>query len=152
MITFERGTFKEHFPVMGPFFQAHWEEIGRKALEGELNVDYHQFIVLEECGCFCGVKAVKDGEMIGYISCIMTPYMHQAHKKVANINCFYVEPKYRKRSTASGMIKKLEEELKAEGVSSIFIPIPTFAKPAKWLLNSLKYKAIDIVYHKSLGE
>lgn len=97
---------------------AHWEETEQYRADVGLDVDYDQYIAVENAGAFLLVTARCDGELAGYFMFVLHTSRHSS-KYVAAEDAFYLQPAFRRGFTFLRMLRFAEACLMRIGVKQI---------------------------------
>lgn len=89
----------------------------------------------------------KDGVAVGFAFCIFYNSLHHQIVPCANVDLFYIEPKY--RSSIKRMISTMEEEFRSRGVVVVGWPISPMGKLFE-ILKKLGYAPDDVVMEKRI--
>jgi hypothetical protein len=134
-----------------PLLNSHWEEVESNKDIIKLNPDWEVYTLLENEGKLKIFTARDVGELIGYFVVVVgiNPH-HKDHLFAAN-DIIYLSPEHRKGFTGVKLISFSEKCLKADGVSVLTINTKIH-KPFDKLMDFLKFRKIERVYSKYLGD
>jgi GNAT superfamily N-acetyltransferase len=136
---------------IGPLLNSHWEEIALNKEKIKLNPDWDAYQSLEEQGKLKIFTARDDGQLVGYFVVIVGTNIHYKDHLFAANDIIYLSPKHRKGFTGIKLIKFAEKCLKNDGVSVLTINTKVH-QPFDKLMDFLKFRKIERVYSKYLGE
>ena len=87
------------------------------------------------------------GTAIGFSFCIFYNSLHHEVVPCANVDLFYIEPKY--RASIKRLIRTMEEEFRSRGVVVVGWPISPMGKLFE-ILKTLGYAPDDVVMEKRI--
>lgn len=134
-----------------PLLNSHWEEIALNKEKIKLNPDWDAYQSLEDQGKLKIFTARDDGQLVGYFVVIVGTNIHYKDHLFAANDIIYLSPKHRKGFTGIKLIKFAEKCLKNDGVSVLTINTKVH-QPFDKLMDFLKFRKIERVYSKYLGE
>ena len=134
-----------------PLLNSHWEEIALNKDNIKLNPDWDAYESLESEGKLKIFTARDDGHLVGYFVVIVGTNIHYKDHLFASNDIIYLSPKHRKGFTGIKLIKFAERCLKNDGVSVLTINTKVH-QPFDKLMDFLKFRKIERVYSKYLGE
>lgn len=134
-----------------PLLNSHWGEIALNKDKIKLNPDWDAYESLEVQGKLKIFTARDDGRLVGYFVVIVGVNLHYKDHLFASNDILYLSPEYRKGFTGIKLIKFAEKYLKADGVSVLTINTKVH-KPFDKLMDFLKFRKIERVYSKYLGD
>lgn len=96
-----------------PLFRAHWEEIALYREEVPLDPDYEKLLELERIGVLHAftVRRKDDDALCGYSGYLVLPHIHYKSTIVAMNDVIYLDPKYRRGTTAARLVRFCESYL-----------------------------------------
>lgn len=144
---FLETTHKEAKPLLN----SHWDEIALNKDKIKLNPDWEAYESLEAQGKLKIFTARDDGRLVGYFVVIVGVNIHYKDHLFAANDIIYLSPEHRKGFTGIKLIKFAEKCLKADGVSVLTINTKVH-KPFDKLMDFLKFRKIERVYSKYLGD
>ncbi len=139
--------------TMGQEMLHHWEEVGFK--EGNLDLDldieiYHQ---AEQTGHARFYMVYQDDIAIGYASVLSSHMIQHKEQHQAVTDSYYVVPKYRGQGVFPKLVDYIEEDCRKCGISYFAIAFPPErSKATSKLLERKGYFKREITYSKYLGE
>ena len=134
-----------------PLLEEHWLEVATNKQAIKLNPDWEAYHTLEDQGML-HIFTAREGEtLVGYFVTISRKHIHYKDHLFAANDVIYLKPEYRKGFAGARLIKFAERFLKEDGVSVLVINTKR-NKPFDKLLLWLKYKHIENVYSKLLGD
>ena len=134
-----------------PLLNSHWEEIALNKEKIKLNPDWEAYRSFEDQGKLKIFTARDDGQLVGYFVVIVGTNIHYKDHLFAANDIIYLSPKHRKGFTGIKLIKFAEKCLKNDGVSVLTINTKVH-QPFDKLMDFLKFRKIERVYSKYLGE
>lgn len=134
-----------------PLLDSHWDEIALNKEKIKLNPDFDAYEALELEGKLKIFTARDDGQLVGYFIVIVGTNIHYKDHLFASNDVIYLSPNHRKGFTGIKLIKFAEKCLKSDGVSVLTINTKVH-QPFDKLLDFLKFRKIERVYSKYLGE
>ena len=134
-----------------PLLNSHWEEIALNKEKIKLNPDWDAYQSLEDQGKLKIFTARDDGQLVGYFVVIVGTNIHYKDHLFASNDIIYLSPNHRKGFTGIKLIKFAEKCLKTDGISVLTINTKVH-QPFDKLMDFLKFRKIERVYSKYLGE
>jgi GNAT superfamily N-acetyltransferase len=134
-----------------PLLNSHWEEIALNKEKIKLNPDWDAYQSFEDQGKLKIFTARDDGQLVGYFVVIVGTNIHYKDHLFASNDIIYLSPNHRKGFTGIKLIKFAEKCLKNDGVSVLTINTKVH-QPFDKLMDFLKFRKIERVYSKYLGE
>ena len=134
-----------------PLLNSHWEEIALNKDKIKLNPDWEAYEALEHQGKLKIFTARDDGQLVGYFVVIVGTNLHYKDHLFASNDIIYLSPNHRKGFTGIKLVKFAEKCLKDDGVSVLTINTKVH-QPFDKLMDFLKFRKIERVYSKYLGE
>lgn len=99
-----------------PLMRAHWEEVANWKDDVPLDVDLPRLAQLEAQGSARAWTARADGELMGYVVCLVGPHLHYRSTLHAWIDVVYVVPALRSTGVGRRLLLKVMGDLKEIGV------------------------------------
>lgn len=134
-----------------PLLEKHWSEIAVNKDNIKLNPDWDAYYSLEAQDKLRIFTARSGEELIGYFVVVVSTGLHYKDHLFACNDVIYLSPEYRKGFTGVRLIRFAENCLKADGVSVLTINTKVH-QPFDRLMDFLKFKNVERVYSKYLGE
>jgi GNAT superfamily N-acetyltransferase len=134
-----------------PLLNSHWEEIALNKEKIKLNPDWDAYEAFEHQGKLKIFTARDDGQLVGYFVVIVGTNIHYKDHLFASNDIIYLSPNHRKGFTGIKLIKFAEKCLKTDGISVLTINTKVH-QPFDKLMDFLKFRKIERVYSKYLGE
>tara|TARA_R110000737_G_scaffold4011_2_gene13235 strand:- start:6427 stop:6885 length:459 start_codon:yes stop_codon:yes gene_type:complete len=131
--------------------ELHWEEIALNQDRVKLNPDWEAYEDLEAQGKLKVFTARENGILVGYFVVILGNNIHYKDHVFASNDIIYLHQDYRKGFAGIRLIKFAEKCLKEDGVSVLLINTKIH-RPFDKVLERLKFKPIERVYSKYLGD
>lgn len=134
-----------------PLLNSHWEEIALNKDKIKLNPDWDAYDSLEQVDKLKIFTARDDNKLVGYFVVIVGVNIHYKDHLFASNDIIYLSPEHRKGFTGIRLIKFAEKCLKQDGISVLTINTKVH-QPFDRLMDFLKFRKIERVYSKYLGE
>ena len=134
-----------------PLLNSHWEEIALNKDKIKLNPDWDAYDNLEQVDKLKIFTARDDNKLVGYFVVIVGVNIHYKDHLFASNDIIYLSPEHRKGFTGIRLIKFAEKCLKQDGISVLTINTKVH-QPFDKLMDFLKFRKIERVYSKYLGE
>jgi GNAT superfamily N-acetyltransferase len=134
-----------------PLLNSHWEEIALNKDKIKLNPDWEAYDNLEQVDKLKIFTARDDNKLVGYFVVIVGVNIHYKDHLFASNDIIYLSPEHRKGFTGIRLIKFAEKCLKQDGISVLTINTKVH-QPFDKLMDFLKFRKIERVYSKYLGE
>lgn len=106
--------FSTVWPEVELLMQEHYEEVSLYAGQEPLDVYVEMYKQLESMGIQRSFTFRADGKLVGYCSFFITPHMRHKSKLVAQNDCIYIHPDYRKGFSGVKFITTVTEILKKD--------------------------------------
>jgi|TARA_R110001632_G_scaffold151579_3_gene269183 GNAT superfamily N-acetyltransferase len=150
-ITYQQEFLATVEDEVKPLLNSHWEEIALNKDKIKLNPDWEAYEALEQQGKLKIFTARDDGQLVGYFVVIVGTNLHYKDHLFASNDIIYLSPNHRKGFTGIKLVKFAEKCLKDDGVSVLTINTKVH-QPFDKLMDFLKFRKIERVYSKYLGE
>jgi hypothetical protein len=150
-ITYQQEFLATVEDEVEPLLNFHWEEIALNKDKIKLNPDWEAYEALEHQGKLKIFTARDDGQLVGYFVVIVGTNLHYKDHLFASNDIIYLSPNHRKGFTGIKLVKFAEKCLKDDGVSVLTINTKVH-QPFDKLMDFLKFRKIERVYSKYLGE
>ena len=134
-----------------PLLNSHWEEIALNKEKIKLNPDWDAYESFEYQDKLKIFTARDEGQLVGYFVVIVGTNIHYKDHLFASNDIIYLSPEHRKGFTGIRLIKFAEKCLKQDGISVLTINTKVH-QPFDKLMDFLKFRKIERVYSKYLGE
>lgn len=135
----------------GPLIKLHWDEIALNQDKIKLNPDWEAYQKLEDDNRLKIFTARNGKQLVGYFVVILGANIHYKDHIFASNDIIYLHKDYRKGFVGIRLIKFAEKCLKDDGVSVLLINTKIH-RPFDKLLERLKFKPIERVYSKFIGD
>lgn len=135
----------------GPLIKLHWDEIALNQDKIKLNPDWEAYQKLEDDNRLKIFTARNGKQLVGYFVVILGANIHYKDHVFASNDIIYLHKDYRKGFVGIRLIKFAEKCLKDDGVSVLLINTKIH-RPFDKLLERLKFKPIERVYSKFIGD
>jgi GNAT superfamily N-acetyltransferase len=145
--TIVRVTTTDMIAIGAQLTQQHYDEVpfGVKGLPMEL--DWDTYKAIEREGCLLGLAAFDDeSNLVGYLVVVSTPLLHHKGKYMAQTDCFYIHPAYRKRGMFEQLLAEAQSICSAAGVVSFRVIVNTNFPLPQEMLNGLGYREAERHY------
>lgn len=133
---------------LNKLFPLHWAEVQSTF---PLEMNYAAYRNLEASGSFILVTLREDGALVGYFTCVLSPFLHSRSIRSATTDLVFIHPDHRGRDAFYDLHNKMQEVLKRSGVGLWFVG-EKLAKPIGPALRHLGFSPNEMVYLKRLGE
>lgn len=87
-----------------------------------------------------------DGDVVGVLT-----WEHHVEKDAFEVTLGYVEPSSRQQRVFTQMFKSLHDRARAEGVSTVHVPIHPANKVAKIVVEKLHGQVISMIYEHAVA-
>jgi len=134
-----------------PLIKLHWDEIALNQDKIKLNPDWEAYQKLEDDNRLKIFTARSGKQLVGYFVVILGANIHYKDHIFASNDIIYLHKDYRKGFVGIRLIKFAEKCLKDDGVSVLLINTKIH-RPFDKLLERLKFKPIERVYSKFIGD
>ena len=134
-----------------PLIKLHWDEIALNQDKIKLNPDWEAYQKLEDDNRLKIFTARKSKQLVGYFVVLLGTNIHYKDHVFASNDIIYLHKDYRKGFAGVRLIKFAEKCLKDDGVSVLLINTKIH-RPFDKLLERLKFKPIERVYSKFIGD
>lgn len=134
-----------------PLLEKHWSEIAVNKDKIQLNPDWDAYYTLEGQDKLRIFTARSGEDLVGYFVVVVSSGLHYKDHLFAYNDIIYLSPEYRKGFTGVRLIRFAEGCLKSDGVSVLTINTKVH-QPFDRLMDFLKFKNVERVYSKYLGE
>lgn len=131
--------------------EQHWKEIAVNKDKIKINPDWDTYYALEEQDRLKVFTARDKGKLVGYFVVLTSRHLHYKDHVFAKNDLLFLQENYRKGFTGIKLIKFAEQYLKADGVSVLVINTKNH-KPFHKLLEYLKFKPVETIYSKYIGD
>lgn len=129
-------------------FPLHWAEV-KSAFPLEMN--YSAYRNLEASGSFILVTLREGSALVGYWTCVLSPFLHSRSIRSATTDLVFVQDGHRDCGAFASLHSKMEEVLLRSGVGLWFVG-EKVANPIGPALRRLGFTPNEMVYLKRLGE
>lgn len=132
---------------------AHWEEVGFREGNLELDLNEEVYANMEREGHARFYMAYEGEEVAGYVSMLASPMIQHKGVVQAVTDSFYVVPKYRGAGVLKLLLETVEKDCRACGIAFLAIGFPPErARATGKFLERMGYTPREISYSKYLGE
>lgn len=150
-ITYQQEVLYQVEQDIKPLIEKHWEEIALNKDNIKLNPDWEAYELLEKAGKLKIFTARNQKDLVGYFVVIVSNNIHYKDHLFATNDIIYLSPEERKGSVGIRLIKFAEKCLRQDGVSVLTMNTKIH-KPFDVLMERMKFKLIERVYSKYLGD
>lgn len=148
---YKEESYEEVVNDIMPLYEKHWEEIALNQDKIKLNPDLEKYQTLNAMGILRIFTARDNGKLVGYFLVMVTPHIHYKDHSFAVNDIIYVHPDCRGGTVAYRLIRFVEKQLKADGVSVLIINMKIHS-PFDRLLEGLQFSNTERLYSKYIGE
>lgn len=145
---------EEFFPAAWAEFRAmgeqHWHETEAYRHGQQFNLDTVRYHQCNSTGFYRLYTARSNGVLVGQAGMYVTPSMHTG-KMIANEDCWFLAPDYRKGRNAIRFHQFVEAEMRKLGVVEIMQTVK-LVNGAGRILEYLGYQHVANQYSKHLGD
>jgi hypothetical protein len=136
-----------------PLFKRHWQELGRDRDDVILDPNWDYFMQESIAGRLRVLTARAGAALIGYIFFFFGPHLHYKSTLHAQVDMYWLEPRYRRGWTGIKMFRAYDDELKRLGVVRSYISENLMFKGRhgrmmRVILKRFGYRACDVMYRK----
>lgn len=149
MIEYQEELISDLVDELKPLLEEHWQELAVNKEERPLDVDWDNYINLNNLGLMKIYTARKEGELVGYATFVVTTNLHYRTWKCATCDVYFVNPLYRKSGVGTEFFKEIVEWLRTYNVHSIYVH-DKLSKSHSKLFTALGFKAIEQTYEMVL--
>lgn len=150
-IDYQQEFLNQVRPDAEPLIKLHWDEIALNQDKIKLNPDWEAYQKLEDDNRLKIFTARNGKQLVGYFVVILGANIHYKDHIFASNDIIYLHKDYRKGFVGIRLIKFAEKCLKDDGVSVLLINTKIH-RPFDKLLERLKFKPIERVYSKFIGD
>jgi len=127
-----------------------WQEVDHRRKTSELDVDFSQYLKMQEIGMHYVVFALDDEKIIGYMSMFNAQSPH-TREMTATTDTVFISKEYRKQGLGSGMVKEAEKEAINRECKHIMI---TFKNDHRHdnIVNDMGFFSYETIYAKYIGD
>ncbi len=126
-----------------------WMEVDHRRKSSNLDVDFNQYLKLEELGTHFIVVTFSDEELVGYNSMFVSPSPH-TKELTALTDTVYIKKEYRKEGLGGEMIRLAEEEAKARGAQHMMVTFKNGDSHPN-IVEDLGFFSYETIYAKYIG-
>lgn len=127
-----------------------WEEVDHRRKTDVLDVDFSQYLEMEELGIHFIVVAYTDECLVGYNSMLVSPSPH-TRELTAATDTIFIKKEYRKAGIGSEMIKLAEQEARVRGAKHIMVTFKNDS-PHPEIVKEQGFFSYETIYAKYIGE
>ena len=138
--------FKDNIAFFAELSKMHYEEVAPYS-DIALNVNWNQFIKLEEVGVLKTYGIRENDFLVGYALFFVNYSMEYSDSLQASMNNIFIHPDH--RGQGLDFIQWCDEQLKEEGVQVVYHHVKVKNDYGK-LLNKLGYEKMNVEYSKRL--
>lgn len=148
MLIFQKESFASIQEEIFPLIQEHAQELSPHKGKYQPAVS-EVYRLLDERGHLIAVTARDDGNLVGYCSFILTPSFHYLGVVNAEIDCFFLQKKYRKGLSGIQLLKNGEKACKEKGATHI-VQKCKVCQDLSPILERMGYQKIEYVFLKEV--
>lgn len=134
---------------MAPLAFVTYEEAGTFRGRLDFDPDWERYFSFEDSGIFPFLTARVDGELVGYVACLVLPYIQHRKEPCCSVNAIWLAKKHRAGTVGIRMLKRAVDDLQAKGVRlfRVAAKVEIFGKA----LERLGFEVEETVYVKLTG-
>jgi len=149
MFEYARTDIEHLAPEIGPLMLANWNERHRNLPAYRLSPNLDTYVKLEEQGWLYLFTARKDKQLVGYAIALQAARPHAMDELVASVDALYVMPEHRSQGAAAGLLRFMEDTLRADRVNTICLGTND-PRVARWLRMTGGYSYTETILEKGL--
>jgi GNAT superfamily N-acetyltransferase len=149
MMVFAQEKLSEIRDEAMPLLLRHWQEIALNQATTPLDPDWKTYKLLEDAGALHVTTLRDHGELIGYVSFVISPNLHYRTVVVAVDDIFWLAPEHRKGLLGRRLLKAAHEAVIRAGATKIVHHHKDHLDIGP-LFRSLGFTMIEHVYSKVL--
>lgn len=130
----------------------HYSEVPYVMSPDSYEVNSPLYKVIEAQGNLLCLVAKDGEELVGYVSGMVTPMMHNADKSVFMATSFYTIPERRKQGCAKELYSELVQVCAGVGIDYIHYTVNSTFPEAKALVESLGMQEVETTYSVKVGD
>jgi GNAT superfamily N-acetyltransferase len=143
-------SFKANLEQLKDFFAIQWEETIFPDAKEVLNPDYDLYLGAEENDLLIFLSLKDKEKLVGYFLGFKARTPHSKDETYVMQDSLFIHPDYRGGGGGIKLIRKLEEECKAQGISRILL-CSRMHNDIGSLFERLDYVPSEIYYSKYVG-
>ena len=117
MITYQTELLHCVIEELKPLIECHQEEVDLFRGKVLLNPAYEKYVAMSKMDML-HLSTVRDGDtLIGYYLSVIQPHLHYSDVLYAINDILYLDPSYRHREIAEGLLEYVEDEYRSLGVT-----------------------------------
>ena len=148
MLVFKRESFSSIQEELPPLIREHAKELSPHKGKHE-PILAKAYNLLEWDGHLVVVTARDEGKLVGYCAFILAPSLHYRGVLNAEIDCFFLQKKYRKGLAGIRLLKSGEEACKESGATHI-VQKCKVSQDLSPILERMGYQKIEYVFLKEV--
>lgn len=153
---FATERWRDAVEEMRPLMKLHWLEVARNHDCVKLDVDEKRYEDMDDSGVLHLLTARRDGKLIGYHVCIVSPHLHYASTLHGFTDVYWVAPEFRVGRTGLRLFEALARELDRIRIERghKFMKLITATKlhmDQGRLFERLGYSPVERIYSKVIG-
>lgn len=148
MLTFQEESFASIQEELAPLIQEHAEELSPHKGKYQPMVS-EIYRLLDKKGHLIAVTAREGEKLVGYCSFILAPSFHYLGVLNAEIDCFFLQKKYRKGLSGIRLLKSGEKACKERGATHI-VQKCKVCQDLSPILERMGYEKIEYVFLKEV--
>lgn len=143
--------FKDVMEELKGLIHEHWLEVTSHPEERPLDVDWDQYLSLEDLNMLFVLTAREQGCLVGYVIHLIYRPLHYKYSVMASDDAHFLKKEFRKGTAGWKMLKAAEDALRELGVNSITYHSKTRTDINKRpVFERLGYKAHEQIFVKHL--
>ena len=112
-ITFQREMLAKVRPEVADLTAQHWDEVAHHKDVRTLDVDWHQFELMESIDNLFFMTARDDGALVGYTLALLRPHLHSKGMKTAYVDAIFMTPGKRHNNAGLRLLQHTDTALAA---------------------------------------
>lgn len=150
MVDFARERFQDVIEELKPLLARHWRELALYQDDIAFDPDYDKYAVLETTGILRMYIARSDDAVVGYAVYVAVPHLHYRNDVWAKCDILWVAPEHRRQHTGVLLLRFVEAQLRAEGVSVMHTSGKVEHPALRALLESEGHVCVEFGHSKLL--
>lgn len=136
----------ECYPKARDLIAANWGETG---FDFDLDLDLDAYKAMCDAGVLFALAAFDGDDMVGYCTVAVTSHPFNRTIRMASNDALFVKPEYRAGLLPGRLMRRAEQEAKAQGASR-FLWHCRAGTPLAQTLEAHGYKPVDVVVMKEI--
>lgn len=149
MITAQVEAFSSVIQEALPLLDKHYQSLSNHKGHFPLSPQFSVYREREARGELCTVTLRRDGKLIGYWNCIVSPGLHYSTCLTSVMDIWFIDPDHMAGKAPIILIKAVEREMERRGVKLWFAG-EKLHKPCGPLFEKLGFEKVEVTYAKWL--